>query len=35
MEVVADTVDKKLDDNMDGVYTEDTVVEGMYKAWVA
>lgn len=35
MEVVVDTVDKELDDNMDGVYTEDTVVEGMYKAWVA
>lgn len=32
MEVVADTVDKELDDNMDEVYTEDTVVEGMYKA---
>lgn len=30
-----DTVDKELDDSMGGVYTEDTVVEGMYKAWVA
>lgn len=30
-----DTVDKELDGNMDEVYTEDTVVGGMYKAWVA
>lgn len=30
-----DTVDMELDGNMDEVYTEDTVVEGMYKAWVA
>lgn len=29
-----DTVDKELD-NMDEVYTEDMVVEGMCKAWVA
>lgn len=35
MEVVADTVDKELDDNMDEVYIEDMVVEDMSKAWVA
>lgn len=35
MEVVADTVDKEPDDNMDVVYTEDMVVGGMCKAWVA
>lgn len=35
MEVVADTVDKEPDDNMDEVYTEDMVVEGTCKAWVA
>lgn len=35
MEVAADIVDKALDDSMDGVYTEDMVVEGMCKAWVA
>jgi len=35
VEVVVDTVDKELDDNMDGVYTVDKVVEGTYKAWGA
>lgn len=35
MEVVADTVDKESDDNMDEVYIEDMVVEDMCKAWVA
>jgi len=35
VEVVVDTVDKVLDDSMDGVYTEDMVVEGRYRAWVA
>jgi hypothetical protein len=32
VEVVVDIVDKEFDDSMDGVYTEDTVVEGMCKA---